>query len=72
MCYDIRIVSFWMYFVHHLRGESMEKQSVVLRFPKALLDRIDRYKEQKGFGTRTQTIFHLIQVALERSDNRDR
>ncbi|MEQ6376961.1 hypothetical protein RZN22_03265 [Bacillaceae bacterium S4-13-58] len=49
----------------------MEKQSVVLRFPKKLLDRVDDYKEQKGFGTRTQTIFHLIQVGLEQSDNRD-
>ncbi|GAA0476190.1 hypothetical protein IRB23SM22_23270 [Alkalibacterium sp. s-m-22] len=49
----------------------MEKQSVILRFPKTLLDRVDKYKEQKGFGTRTQTIFHLIQTALEQSDNRD-
>lgn len=49
----------------------MEKQSVVLRFPKTLLEKVDKYKEQKGFGTRTQTIFHLLQVALEQSDNRD-
>lgn len=49
----------------------MEKQSVILRFPKTLLDRVDKYKEQKGFGTRTQTNFHLIQTALEQSDNRD-
>ena len=49
----------------------MEKQSVVLRFPKTLLKKVDKYKEQKGFGTRTQTIFHLLQVALEQSDNRD-
>lgn len=49
----------------------MEKQTVVLRFPKTLLDRVDKYKEEKGFGTRTQSIFHLIQVALEQSDNRD-
>mgnify|MGYP001297363425 CR=1 FL=1 len=49
----------------------MEKQSVVLRFPKKLLERVDRYKEENGFGTRTQTIFHLLQVALEQSDNRD-
>ncbi|WP_198508056.1 hypothetical protein [Bacillus sp. FJAT-42315] len=49
----------------------MEKQSVVLRFPKVLLERVDAYKEQKGFGTRTQTIFHLLQVALEQSDNRE-
>ncbi|HHY74486.1 MAG TPA: hypothetical protein GX497_14925 [Bacillus bacterium] len=49
----------------------MKKQSVVLRFPKILLDRVDTYKEQKGFGTRTQAIFHLLQIALEQSDNRD-
>lgn len=49
----------------------MEKQSVVLRFPKILLEKVDKYKEQKGFGTRTQTIFHLLHVALEQSDNRD-
>jgi len=46
----------------------MEKQSVVLRFPKTLLEKVDKYKEQKGFGTRTQTIFHLLQVALEQSE----
>ncbi|WP_173799915.1 hypothetical protein [Domibacillus mangrovi] len=50
----------------------MEKQSVVLRFPKTLLNRVDTYKEQKGFGTRTQAIFHLLQIMLEQSDNRDR
>lgn len=50
------------------RGESMEKQSVVLRFPKTLLERVDKYKEQRGFGTRTQAIFHLLQVALEQSE----
>ncbi|HDR7595252.1 TPA: hypothetical protein QCX59_004465 [Bacillus mycoides] len=49
----------------------MEKQSVVLRMPKKLLERIDYYKEKNGFGTRTQAIFHLLQVALEQSDNRD-
>ncbi|MCM3005904.1 hypothetical protein [Priestia koreensis] len=49
----------------------MEKQSVVLQFPKTLVDKVDEYKEKKGFGTRTQTIFHLIQVALDQSDNRD-
>ena len=48
----------------------MEKQSVVLRFPKKLLERVDRYKEENGFGTRTQTIFHLIQVALEQSEKK--
>ena len=35
---------------------------------KTLLDRVDSYKEENGVGTRTQTIFHLLQVALEQSD----
>jgi len=47
----------------------MEKQSVVLRFPKKLLERVDDFKAQKGFGTRTQAIFYLIHVALDKSDN---
>jgi len=49
----------------------MEKQTVVLRFPKTLLERVDKYKEQKGFGTRTQAIFHLLQVALEQSKHQN-
>lgn len=43
----------------------MEKQTVVLRFPKILLERVDMFKEEKGFGTRTQAIFYLINFALE-------
>lgn len=48
----------------------MEKHSVILRFPKTLLERVDAYKEKKGFGTRTQAIFHLIQTSLEQSENK--
>lgn len=40
-------------------------QSVVIRFPIVLLERVDKYKEDKGFGTRTQAVFHLIQTALD-------
>lgn len=43
----------------------MEKKSVMLRFPVGLLERIDKFKEEKGFGTRTQAIFHLITQALD-------
>jgi len=43
----------------------MEKQTVNVRFPKQLLDRIDAFKEEKGFGTRTQAIFYLIQAQLD-------
>ena len=42
-----------------------EKQTVTLRFQKRLLDRVDENKKEKGFGTRTQAIFYLIQTALE-------
>ncbi len=42
----------------------------MLRFPKVFVEKVDEYKEKKGFGTRTQTIFHLIQVALDQSDKR--
>lgn len=42
-----------------------EKQNVTIRFPKRLLERIDEFKKAKGFSTRTQAIFYLIQTALE-------
>jgi metal-responsive CopG/Arc/MetJ family transcriptional regulator len=42
-----------------------------MRYPDELVKRIDEYKERKGFTTRTQTIIHLIQTALEQSDIRD-
>ena len=45
-------------------------QSVVVRFPKPLLERIDAYKEAKGFGTRTQAIFYLIQTALDAEEKK--
>jgi len=40
-------------------------QVLNMRYPKALLKRIDDFKEQKGFTTRTQTIIHLLQLALD-------
>jgi metal-responsive CopG/Arc/MetJ family transcriptional regulator len=49
----------------------MEKTNSSMTISKTLLDRVDSYKEEKGVGTRTQTIFHLLQVALEQSANRD-
>lgn len=55
-------------FVYHFSQErsfEMEKQSVVLRVPKVLLSRVDKFKEERGFGTRTQAIFYLINYALE-------
>jgi metal-responsive CopG/Arc/MetJ family transcriptional regulator len=45
--------------------KTMEKQSVMLRIPRVLLERIDKFKEDKGFGTRTQAIFYLVNYALE-------
>jgi len=46
----------------------MEKISVVLRFPKVLLDRVDQLKEKRGFSTRTQAIFYLLNMALDKED----
>lgn len=43
-------------------------KTVQSSFPKGLLERVDAFKEEKGFGTRTQAIFHLLQVALEKSN----
>lgn len=51
-------------------NEKMNKKSVVLRFPETLLKRVDHYKNLKGFGTRTQAIFHLLHVALEDSNHK--
>lgn len=44
----------------------MKKIVINMRYPKELVERIDEYKERKGFTTRTQTIMHLIQVGLEK------
>jgi metal-responsive CopG/Arc/MetJ family transcriptional regulator len=49
----------------------MEKQSVVLRFPKVLLERVDAFMNERGFGTRTQAIFYLINYALDSVINDD-
>lgn len=43
----------------------LEKKSIMLRIPDVLLKRIDEFQEKKGFGTRTQAIFYLINHALE-------
>jgi metal-responsive CopG/Arc/MetJ family transcriptional regulator len=43
-----------------------KSQMLNMRYPKELLERIDKCKEEKGFTTRTQTIMHLIQIGLEK------
>jgi len=40
-------------------------QMVNMKYPKQLLDRIDKFKEDMGFTTRTNAIIHLIISALE-------
>lgn len=42
-----------------------KKQSVVLRMPLTLIERIDEFASERGFGTRTQAIFYLINYALD-------
>lgn len=39
-------------------------QMVNMRYPKELLDRIDKQKEKMCFTSRTQTIIYLVQYAL--------
>ena len=40
-------------------------QMVNMKYPKQLLDRIDKFKDDMGFATRTNAIIHLIIIALE-------
>ena len=40
-------------------------QMVNMKYPKQLLDRIDRFQKDSGFTTRTNAIIHLILLALE-------
>lgn len=48
----------------------MDKTSVLVRFPNKLIERIEYYQMEKGFSTRTQTIFHLIQVGLNNEEKK--
>ena len=40
-------------------------QMVNMKYPKHLLERIDKFKEEMGFTTRTNAIIHLILAGLE-------
>ena len=40
-------------------------QMVNMKYPKVLLERIDKFQEEQGFTTRTNAIIHLIINALE-------
>ena len=40
-------------------------QMVNMKYPKQLLERIDRFKENMGFLTRTNAIIHLLLIGLE-------
>ena len=40
-------------------------QMVNMKYPKQLLERIDKFKEDMGFTTRTNSIIHLILIRLE-------
>ena len=43
----------------------MSKLKVInMRYPVELIKRIDDFKNEKGFTTRTQTIIYLIQKGL--------
>lgn len=36
-----------------------------MRLPITLIERVDKFKDEKGFSNRTQTIIYLIQRGLE-------
>ena len=40
-------------------------QMVNMKYPKQLLERIDKFKEDMGFSTRTNAIIHLLLIGLE-------
>ena len=40
-------------------------QMVNMKYPKKLLERIDKFKEDMGFSTRTNAIIHLLLIGLE-------
>ncbi len=50
----------------------MSSQMVNMRYPSIILDKVDRFKEKKGFNTRTQAILYLLQYALEHLDKDDK
>lgn len=48
----------------------MEKQNVMLRFPKELLNQVDEYQKGNNITSRSSAIFELLRKALQISDNR--
>lgn len=40
-------------------------QMVNMRYPDKLLEKIDKFKEDNGFTTRTNAIIHMIIIFLE-------
>ncbi|MFP3126430.1 ribbon-helix-helix domain-containing protein [Ectobacillus funiculus] len=42
------------------------KQFINMRYPVKLLKRIDNFKEENDFTTRTQAIIYLIQFSLKK------
>lgn len=46
----------------------MERKSVVINFPPTMIERVEKYQDEKGFATRTQAILALINEALNQSE----
>ncbi|MBS7345957.1 MAG: hypothetical protein KIG60_09985 [Caryophanon sp.] len=44
----------------------VDKERVELRFPKTILEKVDRYQEENSISTRTATILELIRKGLEK------
>ena len=53
------------YFNTQYLGGKFMLQMVNMKYPKQLLDRIDKFQKDSGFTTRTNAIIHLILLALE-------
>ena len=45
--------------------KSKSTAMINMNYPTSLVERIDRYKEDNGFTTRTNAIIHLILTTLE-------
>lgn len=48
----------------------MEKQNVVLRFPKELLNAVDKYQQENQITTRSSAIYELIRKGLNASNHK--
>ncbi len=46
-------------------------KAVNIRYPIKLIEKIDKYKNEQGFTSRTQTIIFLLQYAFEKLEEKE-